>query len=82
MEVIMTSRETVKISVRLLEEGVPTARPTQALSLGNGLYRILPTPDYDPEDEVWEFLPGSIVRCKMVSGEFLNDVFLAVEKVG
>jgi hypothetical protein len=39
-------------------------KPVQALSLGNGLYRILPASDYDPEDAEWEFPPGSIVRCE------------------
>jgi len=27
---------------------------------------LLPTADYDPDDEHWEFLPGSIVRAKEV----------------
>lgn len=78
----MKEIETVRISVRLLEEGTPCARPTQAVPLANGLYKILPTENYDPEDEIWEFVPGSIVRCALVKGEFLTDVFLAVEKVG
>jgi len=56
---------TVEIYVRLLREGTECSRPTQALDLGNGLYKILPTPNYDPEDEVWEFLPDSIVRSEI-----------------
>ena len=52
----------VKIFVRLLDEGTEVSRPTEALDLGNGLLKLLPTPDYDPEDETWEFQPGSIVR--------------------
>ena len=27
------------------------------------MYRVLPTTDYDPEVEEWEFPPGSIVEC-------------------
>jgi hypothetical protein len=54
----------IKVYVPLLEEGHPTVRGTQAITLGNGHYRLLPTPNYNPEDEVWEFLPGSIVRCE------------------
>ncbi len=56
-------QETVEIYVPLLEEGTPTIRPTMAIPLGGDLYKVLPTPNYDPEDEIWEFLPGSIVRC-------------------
>jgi hypothetical protein len=54
----------IKIYVRLLDEGTEVARPTDALPLGDGLFRVLPTPDYDPQDETWEFPPGSLVRCK------------------
>ena len=74
--------ESVEIYVQLLEEGTPTARPTQAIPLSNGLYKILPTPNYDPEDEIWEFLPGSIVRCETVKDDWVQEIFLAVEKMG
>ncbi len=53
---------TVEIHIRLLHEGTECSRPTQALDLGDGLFKILPTPNYDPNDEVWEFPPESIVR--------------------
>jgi len=52
----------VEIHIRLLHEGTECSRPTQALDLGDGLFKILPTPNYDPSDEVWEFPPESIVR--------------------
>ena len=52
----------VQIYVNLLDKGTPCSRPTQALALGNGLFELLPTKDYDPDDEHWEFLPGSFVR--------------------
>jgi hypothetical protein len=52
------------IYVPLLEEGTPVVRPTQGVPLGNDVYRVLATPNYSPEDEKWEFPPGSIVRCK------------------
>jgi hypothetical protein len=54
----------VKLFVYLLEEGTDVWRPTEAVPIGDGLFKILPTPEYDPEDEVWEFPPGSIVRCE------------------
>jgi hypothetical protein len=56
--------QTKTIYIRLLQEGTEVARPTQAVEIGNGLFKILATPDYDPYDEEWEFLPGSIVRCE------------------
>ena len=52
----------ITVQVRLLEEGTEVSRPTQALSLREGLYKILPTPNYDPNDEIWQFPPGSIIR--------------------
>ena len=60
---------TVEIYVRLLDEGTECSRPTQALDLGNGLFKVLPTPNYDPADEVWEFPPDSIVRSKIHRSE-------------
>jgi hypothetical protein len=71
---------TEKIYITLLEEGTPTARPTQAENLGNGTYKVLPTPNYNPENEVWEFLPGSIVRCKNWESS-MGEVLLAYEAV-
>lgn len=56
----------VEIYVNLLEEGTPCSRPTQAQVLENGLFRLLPTDNYDPEGEHWEFPPGSIVRGREV----------------
>lgn len=67
----------VKIFVYLLEEGADAWRPTEAESIGDGLFKSLPTPDYDPEDEVWEFPPGSIVQCETRqddSGEYVVEV--------
>jgi hypothetical protein len=56
----------VEIYVNLLEEGTPCSRPTQAQVLENGLFRLLPTDNYDPDGEHWEFPPGSIVRGREV----------------
>ena len=42
----------VTIYVALIDEGTPTLRGTDALDLGDGLYKIMPTSYYDPEDEV------------------------------
>jgi len=71
---------TIKIYVPLLDEGTPTIRGTQAISLGGNLYKILATPDYNPEDETWEFLPGSVVRCdKIISATTGGQILRAYE---
>ena len=54
----------VTIYIPLLEEGVKVSRPTLAEDLGNKLFKVLPTDDYNPEDEVWKYPPGSIVTCE------------------
>ena len=69
--------ETVEIYIRLLDEGTDCSRPTQALDLGNGLFKVLPTSNYDPTDEFWEFPPDSIVRSaiqRSAGKEFLLAV--------
>jgi hypothetical protein len=53
----------LKVYVPLLNEGTPVLRPTQGVKLGENLYRVLPTKDYDPDDEEWEFPPGTVVEC-------------------
>jgi len=63
------SVDLIPIHVRLLDEGTECSRPTQAERLESGLFVILPTPDYNAEDEHWEFPPGSIVRAVIVAGK-------------
>jgi hypothetical protein len=63
----------IEIYIELLDEGTDTWRPAMAEDLGNGLYKVLPTPDYDPEVETWEFLPGAIVRLKEMTLGFHYD---------
>ncbi len=69
--------QTVEIHIRLLHEGTECSRPTEALDLGNGLYKVLPTPNYVPGDEVWEFPLGSIVRSEVRRSEG-NEFLLAI----
>jgi hypothetical protein len=68
------------IYIQLLNEGTFCVRPTLGEKMDEDIYRILPTDDYDPEDEVWEFLPGAVVRVenKKVS---TGEVLIAIEKV-
>ncbi len=74
--------EIVKVYIKLPEEETPCARGTDAIPMGGGLYQILSTPYFNPEDEVWEFLPGSIVRVERKTSGNGEEILLAVEKVG
>jgi hypothetical protein len=58
-----SSTSTVEIFVPLLNEGVDVWRPTQGLVLGPNEVQVLPTPNYDPTLEEWEFPPGTRVTC-------------------
>jgi hypothetical protein len=69
------------IYVRLLEEATTCLRPTEAVPLADGTYRVLPTTDYDPTDEVWEFAPGSTVHCESFDGQS-GPYLLAIAEVG
>jgi hypothetical protein len=59
-----SSTNTTTVYIPLLNEGTAVVRPTEALKLGENVWRVLPTKDYDPNDEEWEFPPGSIVECR------------------
>jgi hypothetical protein len=68
---------TTQIYVALLNEGTAVWRPVAAEALGSGLYRIV-SPDPDPNNEVWEYKSGQVVRCirQTLSG---GEVLVAVE---
>jgi hypothetical protein len=56
-----TSHRTIYVA--LLDEGTDVCRPVEAEELPSGLFRII-SDNPDPEDEHWEFPPGSVVRCE------------------
>lgn len=71
-----------EINVRVLDEVVDVWRPTQAASVGSGLFELFPTPDFDPLDENWEFLPGATVRAEqatLLDGMALISVLAVVK---
>ncbi|HEV2293587.1 MAG TPA: hypothetical protein VGR35_07010 [Tepidisphaeraceae bacterium] len=53
-----------EIYVALLDEGVDVWRPAPAWKIDDSTYIILRPDDYDPDDEKWEFPPGSTVICE------------------
>jgi hypothetical protein len=67
------------VFVRLLDEGTDVVRPTSVLPLGDGSFQLLPTSDYDPEIETWEFLPGSKVQLERTARNG-GPILLAVAK--
>jgi hypothetical protein len=72
------------IYICLLDEGTEVARPTRARRHGNGVYLVLPTPDYDPGLENWEFPPGSIVQvqeCDGADGTYLLAISIAADQI-
>lgn len=48
------------VYVKLLGEGTEVYRPVPAV-LSDGVYHLNAPQDYDPDDEFWEFPPGSKV---------------------
>jgi hypothetical protein len=68
-------KETIYIG--LLNEGTSVWRPAPALRIGPHIYVVLPTPNYDPEDEEWEFPPGSVVVGQM-QAKSGGDVLVAI----
>lgn len=73
-----TDKKTIQVYVELLDEGSQVWRPTHAQEIGRELYKLLPTTNYDPEDEAWAFLPGENVRLKEVNSPDGTKMMVAV----
>ena len=67
------------VYVRLFGEGTFVFRPAPAEFLEPDKARLMALSGYDPEDEDWEFKPGSIVRVELrqLGGV---DAFVAVAR--
>lgn len=63
-EEMVSSTGLCEVFVPLRDEGTGVSRPTRAVPCGGMRFRLLATDDYDPEDEHWEFPPGSVVECR------------------
>lgn len=73
---IKTDKKTIYIE--LLEEGTPCWRPVESEYLGNELYRII---GVKPDDEVWAFSIGDVLKCKMKTFKGDRPQLVAHEKV-
>lgn len=66
------------VYVELMGEGVDVWRPVEATVQADGTVRL---PDEAPDDEVWRFAPGAVVRCEprtLSEGEALVAIELLV----
>lgn len=70
----------VGIYIPLLNEGTDVIRPTKGAPVGERLFQVLPTPDYSPDLEEWEFPPGSIVQCALEKRES-REVLVARSRI-
>ena len=70
----------IEIFIPLLDEGTNVVRPTLGEKIRENIYRILPTDNYDSEDEKWKYLPGTVVRCEIQKWEG-KELFVAVEQI-
>jgi len=52
------------IYIQLLGEGTVVYRPVPATKINHDIYKIEGYEIYDPDDETWEFSPGTIVNTK------------------
>ena len=77
----MLKQGIVKICIPLLEEGTDTWKETDAIDNGNGTYWVIQPDDYDPEDEIWEFPPGTTVRCEIKESYDGKKLLVAVERM-
>ena len=59
----MAEESPTTIYIYLLDEGVDVWRPVDAIHIKENIYQINPESEI-PETEIWEFLPGDMVRCE------------------
>lgn len=71
----------LQVYVRLLGEGTTVYRPAFAMPTGTNTARLLMPSGFDPDDEHWEFQPGTLVsleRRRLSGGEVLVAVAAAL----
>ncbi|MBZ5856407.1 hypothetical protein [Flavihumibacter profundi] len=67
----------MNIYIRLLNEGTIVYRPVPATELEKNVYEVEGLDIYNPEDEIWEFLPGTFVVVEPIE---INGVIVLVAK--
>jgi hypothetical protein len=68
------------IYIQLLNEGSIAYRPVSACAIKKNIYKVDGSECYNPEDEEWEFLPGTyvLVEEQNLSGE---KVLVAIKNI-
>jgi hypothetical protein len=56
--------DTREVFVPLLNEGTCVLRQVNAIPRGDMRFKLIEPADYDPDEEEWEFVPGSEVHCR------------------
>lgn len=64
---------TREIYIQLLNEGTKVYRPVNSEQIGENVFIVGGFDLYDPEDELWEFSPGTVVLVseKNLEGDFV-----------
>jgi len=52
-----------QIHIALLDEGTSTWKTVEAIEVESGFYKIVSVNE-EPDDELWEYQTGDVVRCK------------------
>ena len=75
-EETVSCTSTREVFVPLLNEGTRVLRPAQAIARGGMRFKLIELDGYDPDDEQWEFPPGSEVECR-IEAHSGREVFVA-----
>ena len=70
----------MEIYIQLLGEGTKVYRPVPAIKIDNDIFKIGGDGIHDPEDEEWEFKPGTIVIVERKKLEGKNVLVAIKEK--
>jgi hypothetical protein len=74
-------RMKINIYVKLLNEGSLVYRPVPAKAMGDNIYQLGGIELYDPEDELWEFMPGTLIEVEMRNLEGEQKLVAIKEKI-
>ncbi len=69
------------IYIKMLNEGTMVYRPVPAYNIEDRIYKVLGFDIYDPEDEVWEFPPGTLVLVEEQKDDG-DTVLVAIKEQG
>ena len=67
----MASAYDKEIFIKILNEDIDVWRPVKAAQIAQYIFKITDTTNFESElDEILEFKPGDIVKCREKSGDF------------